>query len=119
MPLNSGIALARSRTGAARERRPLAFFFFDCLYREGDGALIDLPYGDRFGRLERMIEAERLLPRQITGSTEAAERFLARALDAGHEGLMAKSLEAPYVALDITPGRGVLMPYFTLGGLDG
>jgi succinate dehydrogenase/fumarate reductase flavoprotein subunit len=29
-----------------------------------------------------------------------------------------RPLEAPYVALDITPGRGVLMPYFTLGGLD-
>ena len=27
-------------------------------------------------------------------------------------------LEAPLVALDITPGRGVFVPYFTLGGLD-
>ena len=29
-----------------------------------------------------------------------------------------RPLEAPYVALDITPGRGVILPYFTLGGLD-
>jgi succinate dehydrogenase/fumarate reductase flavoprotein subunit len=29
-----------------------------------------------------------------------------------------KSLTAPFVALDCTPGRGVNMPYFTLGGLD-
>ena len=29
-----------------------------------------------------------------------------------------KPLTAPYVALDCTPGRGVNMPYFTLGGLD-
>ncbi len=29
-----------------------------------------------------------------------------------------RALSAPYVALDVTPGRGVLMPYFTLGGLD-
>ena len=29
-----------------------------------------------------------------------------------------KPLSAPYVALDCTPGRGVNMPYFTLGGLE-
>jgi predicted oxidoreductase len=27
-------------------------------------------------------------------------------------------LEPPLVALDITPGRGAIVPYFTLGGLD-
>jgi len=27
-------------------------------------------------------------------------------------------LEAPLVALDITPGRGCFVPWFTLGGLD-
>ena len=27
-------------------------------------------------------------------------------------------LEPPLVALDITPGRGVFLPFFTLGGLD-
>jgi succinate dehydrogenase/fumarate reductase flavoprotein subunit len=29
-----------------------------------------------------------------------------------------RPLQAPYVALDITPGRGAFWPYFTLGGLD-
>ncbi len=29
-----------------------------------------------------------------------------------------RALEPPYVALDVTPGRGAFMPYFTLGGLD-
>ena len=29
-----------------------------------------------------------------------------------------KPLEPPLVALDITPGRGAFLPYFTLGGLD-
>ena len=27
-------------------------------------------------------------------------------------------LQPPLVALDITPGRGTFLPYFTLGGLD-
>ena len=29
-----------------------------------------------------------------------------------------RPLRAPYVALDVTPGRGAFMPFFTLGGLD-
>jgi succinate dehydrogenase/fumarate reductase flavoprotein subunit len=29
-----------------------------------------------------------------------------------------KPIEAPFVALDITPGRGAFYPFFTLGGLD-
>ena len=29
-----------------------------------------------------------------------------------------KELTPPYVALDVTPGRGAFLPYFTLGGLD-
>lgn len=29
-----------------------------------------------------------------------------------------KEIKAPYVALDVTPGKGAFLPYFTLGGLD-
>ena len=29
-----------------------------------------------------------------------------------------KAIEPPYLALDVTPGRGAFFPYFTLGGLD-
>ena len=82
---------------AARRELPLSSFFFDCLYREGEGALIGLPYAERALRLASVAPAN-LLPRLVTGDTDAAERFLRQALDAGHEGLMAKSLEAPYAA---------------------
>ena len=34
----------------------------------------------------------------MTANPEEADRFLRQALDAGHEGLMAKSLAAPYAA---------------------
>jgi DNA ligase-1 len=34
----------------------------------------------------------------VTSRAEEADRFFAQALEAGHEGLMAKSLTAPYVA---------------------
>jgi ATP-dependent DNA ligase len=36
-----------------------------------------------------------LLPRLVTGDAAAAERFFEQAVAAGHEGLMAKSLQAP------------------------
>jgi DNA ligase-1 len=41
---------------------------------------------------------DRLLPRIVTADADEAARFLRRSLEAGHEGLMAKSLAAPYAA---------------------
>jgi DNA ligase-1 len=38
------------------------------------------------------------MPRLVTASEEAARAFYEAALEAGHEGVMAKSLEAPYEA---------------------
>jgi DNA ligase-1 len=38
------------------------------------------------------------MPRMVTGELPAAEEFLAAALAHGHEGVMAKSLTAPYLA---------------------
>ncbi|HZR45101.1 MAG TPA: ATP-dependent DNA ligase [Candidatus Manganitrophaceae bacterium] len=83
---------------AMRREIPLGFFFFDCLYREGEGSLIALPYQNRFELLREVVPAESVIPQILTGDREEAERFLARSLAAGHEGLMAKSLTAPYTA---------------------
>jgi DNA ligase 1 len=83
---------------AARRELPLSSFFFDCLYREGDGSLIALPYAERVARLAGVVPEGNLLPRLVTGEAAEADRFLQRALTEGHEGLMAKSLVAPYAA---------------------
>jgi DNA ligase-1 len=83
---------------AARAETPLASFFFDALLVEGEGPLVGVPYRERAERLERLVGAGRVLPRIVTDQRDTAERFLKQALDAGHEGLMAKSLAAPYVA---------------------
>jgi ATP-dependent DNA ligase I len=82
----------------ARQQLPLSSFFFDCLFLEGEGPLVALPYAERVERLGRTIPADRLLPRIVTARPEDALRFLRQSLDSGHEGLMAKSLRAPYVA---------------------
>jgi DNA ligase-1 len=83
---------------AAREQVTLSPFFFDLLLREGEGPLVALPYTERAARLASVVDPSRLLPRIVTGDAQEAERFLRQALDAGHEGLMAKSLAAPYAA---------------------
>jgi DNA ligase 1 len=83
---------------AAREQLSLSSFFFDLLLLEGEGSLVTLPYAERVERLARAVGPEHLLPRLVTGHAEEAQRFLRQAIDAGHEGLMAKSLAASYVA---------------------
>jgi ATP-dependent DNA ligase I len=83
---------------AARRELPLSSFFFDCLYRDGEGSLIALPYAERVARLAASVPEACLLPRIVTRDAADATRFLERALAEGHEGLMAKSLDAPYAA---------------------
>jgi DNA ligase 1 len=91
--------LGRSRdVEAARRAMPLSSFFFDLLYLEGEGPLVSLPYAERIERLRRLVAPASLLPRLVTNDAGAAERFFEEALAAGHEGLMAKSLAAPYAA---------------------
>jgi DNA ligase-1 len=82
----------------ARRQLLLSPFFFDLLYLEGDGPLVEATYAERAARLARLVAPQLLLPRLVTGDAEEAERFFDRAIEAGHEGLMAKSLAAPYEA---------------------
>jgi DNA ligase-1 len=91
--------LGRSKdVEAARRERPLSTFFFDLLHLEGEGPLVSLPYAQRVLRLQRVVAPSGLLPRVVTGDPGEAERFFDLAIEAGHEGLMAKSLDAPYEA---------------------
>lgn len=76
---------------------PLSLFCFDCLHAGGED-LIDRPTVERSERLAGLVPAELIVPRIVTSSVTEGERFLAAALDAGHEGVMAKALDAPYEA---------------------
>ncbi|MEX5217268.1 MAG: ATP-dependent DNA ligase [Nitrospiraceae bacterium] len=77
---------------------PLSSFYFDCLYLAEDGPLLALPYRDRAAVLAKVVSPGSLIPGIVTGDPAQAERFLTQALEAGHEGLMAKALTAPYTA---------------------
>jgi ATP-dependent DNA ligase I len=86
----------KSDVAAMARRLPLSVFLFDCLHHDG-ADLIDSPGVERFEHLAA-AGAEHLTPRVVTGDERAAQEFLEKALAAGHEGVMAKSLHAPYQA---------------------
>jgi DNA ligase-1 len=76
---------------------PLAVYFFDCLYRDGE-PLVDRPTGERVAALIDAVPTALVVPRRVTADPAEAQAFLDEALAAGHEGVMAKSLDAPYEA---------------------
>jgi DNA ligase 1 len=76
---------------------PVMPFFFDVL-RLDDEDLLDHPLAERLARLEAIVPPTMRVPRIVTADPEEAKRFEAAALERGHEGLMAKSLAAPYAA---------------------
>ncbi len=39
-----------------------------------------------------------MIPQIVTGNEKDVQDFLQRSLEAGHEGLMAKGLDTPYIA---------------------
>jgi DNA ligase-1 len=80
-----------------RATLPISAFFFDCL-RLGEQSIADRPTRERFETLAQAVPAPLLMPRLVTSSEPAAAAFYDAAIGAGHEGLMAKSLEAPYEA---------------------
>jgi DNA ligase 1 len=82
---------------ALRGELPIQAYFFDCL-RLGEQSIADRPARERFAALTRAVPAKMQIPRLITSSETAAREFYEAALAAGHEGVMAKSLDAPYEA---------------------
>ena len=95
-PFQVTSARAASQAGPDA-RRPLALFLFDVL--QVDGAdLTGQPATERFERLTAIAPPDLVIPRLVTGSVGAAEQFFAAAIERGHEGVVIKSLDAPYGA---------------------
>ena len=72
-------------------------YFFDLLRLDGRD-LLDAPGADRHAALTGLVPPESLVPRVVTDDLETAQRFTDAALAAGHEGVVVKSLAAPYAA---------------------
>lgn len=80
-----------------REELPIGAFFFDCL-RIGALSIVEQPTRERYRALAEAVPAALRMPRLVTASEDEAQAFYEAALQAGHEGVMAKSLEAAYEA---------------------
>jgi DNA ligase 1 len=80
-----------------RTELPMRASFFDCLFHEGE-SIADRPARERFRALAESVPDELRIPQRITSSATEAQDFYDEALAAGHEGLMAKSLDSPYEA---------------------
>lgn len=88
----------RRQDAAALERElPLQPFFFDCLLRDEE-PLIDRPQAERAAALREIVPTDMQVPQIVTADAQEADRFLRDSLARGHEGVMAKALDAPYVA---------------------
>jgi ATP-dependent DNA ligase I len=98
-PFQVTSARTASQTDLARQRAetPLTPFLFDLLHLDGTD-LIDAPGRERYQRLSLVAPAGLLIPRAVTSDPDAAQSFFRDAVSRGHEGVVVKSLHAPYVA---------------------
>jgi DNA ligase-1 len=80
-----------------RETLPMQAFYFDCL-RLNERSLAERPAHERFAALSEVLPPSQTIPRLVTRSLDEARAFYEAALASGHEGVMAKALDAPYEA---------------------
>jgi DNA ligase 1 len=87
-----------SRMGASRPADArLTPLFFDVLHADGED-LLDRPGAERFAVLAAAVPEAARVPRQVATSADEAAAVLEAALARGHEGVVVKSLDAPYEA---------------------
>jgi ATP-dependent DNA ligase len=89
--LQSRIHPAESRITLLSKEIPADYVAFDLL-AEGDEALLEMPFGQRRERLERLLEGTKTETSLLSRDHEQAEQWLRRT-----EGTMAKQLDAPYI----------------------
>ncbi|MEV4538299.1 ATP-dependent DNA ligase [Asanoa sp. NPDC049518] len=97
---------SRAATRGARRGAPtapaadgvrLTPYFFDVLHIDG-ADLLDAPGVERWAALEAALPESLRVPRTMVERPEQAQEFYAKALDAGHEGVVVKSATAAYDA---------------------
>jgi len=84
--------------GTMLKEIPVKLYLFDAIYLNGE-SLISLPYLSRRQKLTEAAGSIPLTEQIVSEDLEEAERFMRKAVDEGHEGLVAKRLDGPY-----TPG---------------
>ncbi|MER7130645.1 ATP-dependent DNA ligase [Streptosporangium saharense] len=95
--ITSGRVSSRTDVAAVRGKTPLSVFFFDALRVDG-ADLLDQPGQVRHAALAGAVPAELVTPRLVTEDVGSAEEFYRDVIRGGHEGVVVKSLLAPYAA---------------------
>ena len=95
-PFQVTSARAASQAGPVAQT-PLTPFLFDLLHLDGSD-LIDAPGRERYRQLAAVTPAELVIPRMVTADPAQADAFFQAAVASGHEGVVVKSLDAPYGA---------------------
>ena len=85
-----------SQIDAAAPPEGVVTFLFDVLHIDGTN-LLDTPLTERSARLGQLAPHLRI-PAMLTADPQDAERVLAEALDAGHEGVVVKDGASAYAA---------------------
>jgi DNA ligase-1 len=88
---------SRADVATGRASAPLSTYVFDVLHADGEDVL-DLPGHERAMVLAQAVPEPLRVPRVVTGDVGIAGDVLADAVRRGHEGVLVKSLEAPYEA---------------------
>jgi DNA ligase-1 len=86
----------RRDIAALQAELPLTPYLFDCLQVDGT-SLIDETQARRVRALQE-VAGGLVVPRTEGADMASAQAFLAEAVARGHEGVMAKALDAPYAA---------------------
>lgn len=82
---------------ALLDELPMTPFWFDLLYLNGN-SVIDAPQKQRFSELSRLVPGRNVIPHTTAESAEQAQTFFDDSLSRGHEGIVAKSPDAAYLA---------------------
>ncbi len=84
------------RIEEAVKKIPIELHLFDILYINGE-MLIHKPYSERYLTLEKVADIQVLTERLVTEDIREAKALYQRAIEMGHEGVMVKNLESPYI----------------------
>lgn len=88
---------SRQDPAQLRQDTPVTPWFFDLLHLDGED-LIDRQAHERWVRLAALVPDAYLVPRVVTADPSEGEQFFGEKVAAGHEGVVVKSLDAPYAA---------------------
>lgn len=96
-PFQETASRTATRDGSRGSGLHVSAYFFDVLHLDGRD-LLEAPLSDRLAALDALVPEQHRVARVMTEDPGEAEHFAAQVLRDGHEGVVVKSLAAPWEA---------------------